>query len=151
MKIIFVCTGNTCRSPMAQALFAKKVAQGNLPVEVESRGTNVYSDEVINPKAIEALSSMGIKGFEHKAQSLTKEDLDNADIILTMTQQQKFSIIKIYPNYKYKVFTLPEYAVDSKDDISDPYGKSQIFYNFCVTEIGKLVDVLYDIIKEQME
>lgn len=151
MRIIFVCTGNTCRSPMAQALFAKKIAEGNLPVEVESRGTSVYSDEVINPKAIEALATMGIKGFEHTAQSLSKEDLDDADIILTMTQQQKFSITKIYPNYKYKVFTLAEYVTDSKDDISDPYGKSQIFYNFCVAEIGKLVDELYEIVREQME
>ena len=151
MKIIFVCTGNTCRSHMAQALFAKKVAEGNLPVEVESRGTSVYSDEVINPKAIEALSTVGIRGFEHTAQSLSKEDLDHADIILTMTQQQKMSITKIYPNYKYKVFTLTEYVTDSKDDISDPYGKSQIFYNFCVAELGKLVDGLYEIVKEQME
>lgn len=151
MKIIFVCTGNTCRSPMAQALFAKKVAEGNLPVEVESRGTSVYSDEVINPKAVEALSAVGIKDFEHTARGLSKEDLDTADILLTMTQQQKFSIIKIFPNYKYKVFTLAEYVTDSKDDISDPYGKSQIFYNFCAAEIGKLVDELYEIIKEQME
>ena len=151
MKIIFVCTGNTCRSPMAQALFERKVAEGKLSIEVDSRGTSVYSDEVINPKAIEALSTVGINGFEHTAQSLTKEDIDDADVILTMTQQQKYSITKIYPNYKYKVFTLAEYATDSKDDISDPYGKSQIFYNFCVAEIGKLVDVLYEVIKEQME
>lgn len=151
MKIIFVCTGNTCRSPMAQALFAKKVAEGNLPIEVESRGTSVYNDEVINPKAIEALATMGINDFEHIARGLSKEDLETADIILTMTQQQKFSIVKIFPNYKYKVFTLSEYTIDSNDDISDPYGKSQIFYNFCVAEIDKLVDSLYEIVKEQME
>ena len=151
MKIIFVCTGNTCRSPMAQALFEKKAAEGNLDIQIESRGTSVYSDELINPKAVEALESVGITGFEHTAQQLTKQDILNSDIILTMTQQQKISITKVYPHYKYKIFTISEYATDSKDDVTDPYGKSQIFYNFCVNEISKLVDVLYDIIKEQME
>ena len=151
MKIIFVCTGNTCRSPMAQALFAKKVAEGNLPVEVESRGTSVYGDEVINPRAVEALATVGITGVEHTARQLTKEDILDADIILTMTQQQKFSITKIFSDYKFKVFTLAEYVMDSNDDISDPFGKSQIFYNFCIGEIGKFVDELYEIVKEQME
>ena len=151
MKIIFVCTGNTCRSPMAQALFARKAAKDKLDIVAESRGTNVYNDEVVNPKALEALATVGIADFEHTARQLTKEDVLDADVILTMTQQQKFSIIKIFPDYKYKVFTLAEYATDSKDDITDPYGKSQIFYNFCVAEIGKLVDTLYEIIKEQIE
>ena len=151
MKIIFVCTGNTCRSPMAQALFEKKALSEGLDICVESRGTNVYDDEVINPKAIEALAGVGIIGFTHDAQQLSKQDLEEADVVLTMTHQQKFYINKIFPDYKYKVFTICEYTTDSNNDVSDPYGKSQIFYNFCVNELSTLVDGLYEIIREQME
>ncbi len=150
MKIVFVCTGNTCRSPMAQALMQARAA-GNLDIKVDSCGTSVYQSEGINHKAEQALSSVGITAFEHSSRQLDKTDIDSADIVLTMTQHQKISITKVYPEYKYKVFTICEYTRDSKDDVTDPYGKSQIFYNFCVNELKVLVDELYEIIKEQME
>ncbi len=151
MKIVFVCTGNTCRSPMAEALMVARAGAGNLDIEVDSCGTSVYESEDINSKAVQALYSIGISGFEHRSRQLDKNDIQSADIVLTMTQQQKFSITKVYSEYKYKIFTICEYTRDSKDDVTDPYGKSQIFYNFCVKELQTLVDELYEIVKEQME
>ena len=151
MKIVFVCTGNTCRSPMAEALMVARAGAGNLDVVADSCGISVYESEDINPKAVQALSTVGISGFEHKSRQLEKADIQSADIVLTMTQQQKFSITKVYSEYKYKVFTISEYTRDSKDDVTDPYGKSQIFYNFCVKELESLVDELCEIVKEQME
>lgn len=151
MKIIFVCTGNTCRSPMAEALLVEKLKDGNMDAEVDSCGTSVYQSESINPKAVQALRTVGISYFEHQSRQLDKTDIQSADLVLTMTQQQKFSIVKAYADYKYKVFTISEYTRDSKDDVTDPYGKSQIFYNFCVNELKQLVEELYEILKEQME
>ncbi len=151
MKIVFVCTGNTCRSPMAEALMVARAGAGNVDIEVDSCGTSVYERERINPKAVQALCSIGISGFEHLSRQLDKNDIQSADIVLTMTQQQKFCITKVYSEYKYKIFTISEYTRDSKDDVTDPYGKSQIFYNFCVKELETLVDELYEIVREQME
>lgn len=150
MKIVFVCTGNTCRSPMAEALMKAKTNSENIDIQVDSCGTGVYESESVNTKAINALATLGIKDFEHKSRQLTAQDIYSADIVLTMTQQQKLSITKVYSEYKYKIFTISEYTRDSKDDVTDPYGKSQIFYNFCVNEISKLVDELFEIVKEQM-
>ena len=150
MKIIFVCTGNTCRSPMAEAILKKMVSSHGLDVQVESRGTSVYSDDPINPKSAEALATIGIKNVIHKAKQISKTDIEESDIILTMTQQHKLSLVKTYPDYRYKIFTLSEYAADSRDDISDPFGKSQIFYNFCIQEIKKFVEALFEVNKEQL-
>lgn len=150
MKIIFVCTGNTCRSPMAEAILRKMVYAENLDVIVESRGTSVYSEDPINPKSAEALATIGISNVVHKAKQIMKNDIEESDIVLTMTQQHKLALLKTYPDFRYKIFTLAEYAEDSRDDISDPFGKSQIFYNFCVQEIKKLVESLFEEIKEQL-
>ena len=151
MKVIFVCTGNTCRSPKAEALMKSKNQQNKLDISVESCGTNVYESEPVNRKAVEALKTLGVTCLIHNSRQIDKSDLDSADVILTMTQQQKYSITKVYSDYKYKVFTINEYARDSKNDVTDPYGKSQIFYNFCVNELNVLVDELVEIFKEQME
>ncbi len=150
MRITFVCTGNTCRSPMAEALLADRLKQSSLDVTVQSRGLSVHSNETMSPKACEALSAHGIDGFCHDAVQLSKGDIDESDIVLTMTQQQKRQLIRLYPGDRYKLFTLGEYASDSLDDITDPFGKSQVFYNFCCSEIAALVDLLFDEIKEQM-
>jgi protein-tyrosine phosphatase len=151
MKVVFVCTGNTCRSPMAEALMKNKIQQSELDITVDSCGTNVYESEPVNHKAVEALKTIGINCFIHASRQINKSDLETADVVLTMTQQQKYSITKVYGDYKYKVFTINEYARDSKDDVTDPYGKSQIFYNFCVNELNTLIEELFDIFKEQME
>lgn len=151
MKVVFVCTGNTCRSPMAEALMKSKLQHYELDITVDSCGTNVYESEPVNHKAVEALKNLGIEYCIHNSRQIDKNDVETADVILTMTQQQKYSIIKVYSDYKYKVFTINEYSRDCKDDVTDPYGKSQIFYNFCVNELNTLVDELIEIFKEQME
>ena len=151
MKVLFVCTGNTCRSPMAEALLKDKIKNSDLDITVDSCGINVYESESINPKACDALKTLGVDNIIHFSRQFIKKDIDESDLVLTMTQFQKTSLIKIFPDYKYKVFTILEYTRDSKDEVSDPYGKSQIFYNFCANEINVLCDELLEILKEQME
>ncbi len=150
MRVTFVCTGNTCRSPMAEALLKKKCESENLDVKVFSRGTSVHSMDMINPKSLEALKLNGINDFTHTAQQINSDDVKNSDIVLTMTYNQKKELARLYPEQKYKIFTLSEYVLDSIEDITDPYGKSQIFYNFCLEEINKLIELLYEEIKEQI-
>ena len=150
MRVTFVCTGNTCRSPMAEALLKKKCESENLDIEVLSRGTSVHTMDVINPKSLEALKNVDINNFSHTAQQINSDDVKNSDIVLTMTYNQKKELLRLYPEQKYKIFTLSEYVLDTIEDITDPYGKSQIFYNFCLEEIGKLIELLGEEIKEQI-
>ena len=138
MKILFVCTGNTCRSPMAEAIFNKI----NTSVEhtAASRGTNVFFPQNISPKAKNALEAMGINSFVHKSQQITEDDIKESDLILTMTSSHKMALKTACPKYKQKVFTLNEKAFGKDYDISDPYGLTQEDYDICAKQILDAVE-----------
>ncbi len=152
MKILFVCTGNTCRSPMAEAIF-NYLAQKhkNFPFKAISRGLSVYVEESINPKADEALKSLGIMNTKHISRQISSDDIKTSELVLTMTQMQKETLQSYFKESKYKIATLLEYAADSKTDISDPFGKSQVVYNFCAKDLKDNITELINRLKEDYE
>ncbi len=149
MNILFVCTGNTCRSPMAEAIFNKTVKDLDLKdYKAISRGISVYNEEPINPKAETALSALGIDDFCHTSLKICREDIDKADLVLTMTQLQKDMLISHFKDERYKISTLMEYVYNNKLDIEDPYGKSQIVYNLCAKNLYEIIKKLAENLKE---
>lgn len=108
--ILLVCTGNTCRSPMAEALLKRALEDVDEEMQVLSAGTSAISHQPAAREAIEALEEKGISLQEHSSRPLTLELIEEAWLILTMTMSHKDQIIKMAPWSADKVFTLKEYV-----------------------------------------
>ncbi len=131
MNILFVCTGNTCRSPMAAALFNKIATEKDLDVRIESAGIFAEEGTPASTEAIVVMKEYDIDLLGHHAQSINSELIEKSDLILTMTAAHKM-LLEQYADGK--VFTVSEYA-DLDDDINDPYGGDVEEYKECADEL----------------
>lgn len=139
MNIYFICTGNTCRSPMAEAILKHKNLEG---VQVKSAGIYALEGGGISENAKAVLEQGGIKA-NHITSPVKHDDLEWADLILTMTLAHKNMILQAYPDIQSKIYTLKEYVAPySSRDVSDPFGGDIATYNQTYMELNQLIDAL---------
>lgn len=148
MKVLFVCTGNTCRSPMAEAIARGEAKKLNLNFEFSSAGIFAVKGEAATLNACEALDTMGYSLCNHIADVLTKDMLEEADIVITLSENHRSYIIGLYPEYEHKVFTLLPY-VGGKGDVDDPFGGDLTTYRLCAEKIKETVIKLLLKLKER--
>lgn len=134
--VLFVCTGNTCRSPMAEAIARAELERRRISgVEARSRGLAGGGGMETPAYATSAVSKLGVRLARRPSQSLTAEDLEAADLVLTMTSGQKRRLAAEWPGSLAKAFVISEFSGTGRGDVEDPLGGSQGVYDVCAERL----------------
>lgn len=145
MKIIFVCTGNTCRSPMAEALMKKYCMENGLDFDISSGGIMLEPDVDVSRNSVIAMQDYGIDISAHEPKAITIDDISEADLILTMTSSHAEFLKNATPQFAQKIYTLAE--ISGADEIIDPFGQSLDVYRSCAEKIDRAISALLDKLK----
>ncbi|HVP57435.1 MAG TPA: low molecular weight protein arginine phosphatase [bacterium] len=140
-SVLFVCSGNTCRSPMAEAILKAELAAGRRAAEfagvrVVSAGLDVIPGDKVSREAVRAVKLLGLTMARRGARRLADDRVSSADLVLTMTPSQRERIIAQWPGAEEKTFVLSEFSGSDRGGIEDPLGGSDRVYSDCARRLA---------------
>ena len=134
-RLLIVCKGNICRSPMAEAIVRARLLRPGM--QVASAGLAAMRGFPIDPKAQAALAAHGYDGSDHIARQATKLLMQQSDLVLAMEQRQVAAVLALCPTLRGRVCMLSHWQDGS--DIEDPYGRDQRAFDIAFERIESCI------------
>jgi protein-tyrosine-phosphatase len=133
-KVLFVCTANVCRSPMAERLFAKAIdeAKHSKTIKVYSAGLSAMDGDKASQNSIDACEEINIDITDHRSAGLTRTSLQEASAVFCMTESHR-ALINMYFELPegYPIFLMREFMDEGTKELPDPYGQDMEVYRHC--------------------
>lgn len=124
-QVIFICSGNICRSPMAEVLLRERIEKRSLDLETSSAGTLGIEDHAANPDAVTAAAEVALDLQDHRSRGISHELLEDAFAIVLMGPEHESAILSRHPGFEDSLVRLWEYCPAGRDagEIEDPLGR----------------------------
>ncbi len=146
-RIVMVCTGNTCRSPMAEALMRHALlARGIKDVSVSSAGTSAFPGDRASVEAQRAMASRGLDIATHRAQNLSDVALDEA-LVLCMADSHLRAVKRLSPDADARMLMA---CAGLTGNVPDPFGQGQAAYENCANQMARAIELIADRIRKEM-
>jgi protein-tyrosine-phosphatase len=142
-KILIICTGNTCRSPMAEGILKSILKERGIEnIHVSSAGIGAMNGMMATPHAIEAAKNWNVDISNHQARQLSRDLIDKSDLILAMASEHVETVLKKAPDAGKKTFMLKAFPTpysSSQERIQDPIGGILDDYNQTFLELDEIL------------
>jgi len=144
-KILVVCTGNLCRSPMAEVLLRARLtrSESERDWQVDSAGVWATDGRPASAHAVQEIAQRGHDLNDHRSRTITRELMAEANLVLAMTQNHVEALKAAFPKHAHKVHLFSEMA-GQRYDIRDPYGGNQLEYTCIAKELEQLIEEGYE-------
>jgi protein-tyrosine-phosphatase len=147
MRGLFVCTGNTCRSPMAEGYFRKLAVEAGVDVEAASAGVSAPAGAPPSSNAVAVARRFGVDISGFRSAPLTLEEIRRSDLVVPMTASHEAAVLAVDPGAAGKTRRLGKFAAGG--DVGDPFGGGLEVYQACFDGMKVALDRLFEKVRHK--